>query len=65
MAAQGGHVAAAYGAGAGLAGGTPNVRIAPSGVPVPAGHGLEGQYIHDFSERLYDDGTYKPQVYGA
>lgn len=45
--------------------GNPNSRIAPAGVIVPAGHGLEGQYIPSLHEKLYDDGTYKPQVYGA
>ncbi|EFA07531.1 ADFb like protein precursor [Tribolium castaneum] len=31
---------------------------------VPAGSGLEGQWIPDINEKLYDDGSYKPHVYG-
>ena len=31
---------------------------------VPAGSGLEGQWIPDINEKLYDDGSYKPYVYG-
>lgn len=42
----------------------PNVRIAPSGLIVPAGSGLEGQWIPDINEKLYDDGSFKPQIYG-
>lgn len=34
------------------------------GLIVPAGSGLEGQYIPDINEKLYDDGSYKPQIYG-
>lgn len=49
----------------GLGLGIPNSRVAPAGVIVPAGHGLEGQYIPNLHEKLYDDGTYKPYVYGA
>ncbi|EFA07533.2 ADFb like protein [Tribolium castaneum] len=29
---------------------------------VPAGSGLEGQYIPDHTEKLYDDGSYKPEL---
>ncbi|XP_044264818.1 uncharacterized protein LOC123011451 [Tribolium madens] len=31
---------------------------------VPAGSGLEGQWIPDVNEKLHDDGSYKPHVYG-
>ncbi|KAJ3649037.1 hypothetical protein Zmor_020799 [Zophobas morio] len=31
---------------------------------VPAGSGLEGQWIPDITEKFYDDGSYKPHVYG-
>ena len=36
--------------------------------PVVAHHGVygadfEGQYVHDYSETLYDDGSYKGEVY--
>ncbi|EFA07532.1 anti-diruetic peptide precursor [Tribolium castaneum] len=31
---------------------------------VPAGHGLEGQWIPDINEKFYDDGSYKPHIYG-
>uniref|UniRef100_Q7M478 Cuticle structural protein PCP9.2, post-ecdysial n=1 Tax=Tenebrio molitor TaxID=7067 RepID=Q7M478_TENMO len=31
---------------------------------VPAGSGLEGQWIPDINEKLYDDGSYKPHIYG-
>lgn len=38
---------------------------APGAVLVaPEGSGLEGQYIPDNLESLYDDGSYKPWVYG-
>lgn len=30
----------------------------------PQGSGLEGQYIPDNLESLYDDGSYKPWLYG-
>lgn len=30
----------------------------------PEGSGLEGQYVPDNLESLYDDGSYKPWVYG-
>lgn len=33
-------------------------------VVAPAGSGLEGQYIPDNLESLYDDGSYKPWLYG-
>ncbi|XP_045474048.1 uncharacterized protein LOC123680276 [Harmonia axyridis] len=46
-----------------------NLRVAPAGSPVgvlvPAGNGLEGQWVPDISERLHDDGSYKPEIYGA
>ncbi|KAL3287497.1 hypothetical protein HHI36_001967 [Cryptolaemus montrouzieri] len=46
-----------------------NLRVAPAGSPVgvlvPAGNGLEGQYVPDISEKLHDDGSYKPEIYGA
>ncbi|XP_030766354.1 spidroin-2-like [Sitophilus oryzae] len=29
-----------------------------------AGSGHEGQYIPDYTEKLYDDGSYKPHLYG-
>lgn len=29
----------------------------------PAGHGIEGQYIPDNLEKLYDDGSYKGEIY--
>ncbi|RZC33224.1 hypothetical protein BDFB_010874 [Asbolus verrucosus] len=28
------------------------------------GSGLEGQWIPDINEKLYDDGSYKPHIYG-
>ncbi|XP_030766351.1 uncharacterized protein LOC115890315 [Sitophilus oryzae] len=28
------------------------------------GSGIEGQYIPDLNAKLYDDGTYKPRLYG-
>ncbi|KAL3287498.1 hypothetical protein HHI36_001968 [Cryptolaemus montrouzieri] len=28
------------------------------------GSGIEGQYVPDLTEHLYDDGSYKPHVYG-
>lgn len=31
---------------------------------VPAGSGLEGQWIPDVNEKLHDDGSFKPHVYG-
>ncbi|KAG5878196.1 hypothetical protein JTB14_034028 [Gonioctena quinquepunctata] len=34
----------------------------PYAAVLPAGHGLEGQYVHDHTERLYDDGSYKPEA---
>ncbi|XP_063919535.1 isoniazid-induced protein IniB-like [Zophobas morio] len=30
---------------------------------VPAGSGLEGQWIPDVNEKLYDDGSYKPHLW--
>lgn len=35
---------------------------APVAYAVPAGSGLEGQYVPDNLERLYDDGSYKPEL---
>lgn len=29
----------------------------------PEGSGLRGQYVHDYTETLYDDGSYKPALY--
>ncbi|XP_074037665.1 uncharacterized protein [Leptinotarsa decemlineata] len=29
------------------------------GLGVAPGSGLEGQYVHDYTEQLYDDGSYK------
>ncbi|RZC32142.1 anti-diruetic peptide [Asbolus verrucosus] len=37
---------------------------APLAYAVPAGSGLEGQWIPDINEKLYDDGSYKPHIYG-
>lgn len=34
------------------------------GSPLLQGSGLEGQYIPDNLEQLYDDGSYKPWLYG-
>uniref|UniRef100_A0A6P7HBA7 Uncharacterized protein LOC114348617 n=1 Tax=Diabrotica virgifera virgifera TaxID=50390 RepID=A0A6P7HBA7_DIAVI len=34
----------------------------PYAAVLPAGHGLEGQYIPDNLEKLYDDGSYTPQL---
>ncbi|KAK9872426.1 hypothetical protein WA026_017884 [Henosepilachna vigintioctopunctata] len=46
-----------------------NLRVAPAGAPVgvlvPAGNGLEGQWVPEISEKLHDDGSYKPEIYGA
>lgn len=46
-----------------------NLRVAPAGSPVgvlvPAGSGLEGQWVPDINEKLSDDGSYKPEIYGA
>lgn len=36
---------------------------APSYYVIPPGSGLEGQYIPDYTEKLYDDGSYKPYLY--
>ncbi|KAJ8943403.1 hypothetical protein NQ314_009772 [Rhamnusium bicolor] len=33
-----------------------------AGAVVPAGHGLEGQYVPSGLERLYDDGSYRPEI---
>ncbi|CAH1101704.1 unnamed protein product [Psylliodes chrysocephalus] len=47
---------------------TPGLVSSPYAVPlsyaavVPAGHGLEGQYIPDNTEKLYDDGSYRPEA---
>lgn len=49
-----------YGAGAPIIGGASSLLLAPQG----SGLGLEGQYIPDNTERLYDDGSFKPWVYG-
>ncbi|KAL3287499.1 hypothetical protein HHI36_001969 [Cryptolaemus montrouzieri] len=35
---------------------------AAGAVVVPRGSGLEGQYIPDNLEKLYDDGSYKPEL---
>lgn len=38
--------------------------ITASGYPLFApGSGLEGQYVHDYTEKLYDDGSYKGEIY--
>ncbi|XP_044264813.1 collagen alpha-1(X) chain-like [Tribolium madens] len=31
---------------------------------IAPGSGLEGQWIPDINEKLYDDGSYKPHIYG-
>ncbi|MDN4163621.1 hypothetical protein, partial [Nocardioides abyssi] len=72
--AHGGIVAPGiYGAGLGAAGAiiapaTAGAVVAPGlgllGHGLLAGSGIEGQYVHDHSELLYDDGSYKPYLYG-
>lgn len=43
----------------------PLAYAAPAPVLVaPEGSGLEGQYVPDNLESLYDDGSYKPWLYG-
>lgn len=38
--------------------------LTASGYPLlAAGSGLEGQYIPDYTEKLYDDGSYKGEIY--
>lgn len=38
--------------------------LTASGYPLLApGSGLEGQYVHDYTEKLYDDGSYKGEIY--
>lgn len=38
--------------------------LTASGYPLYApGSGLEGQYVHDYTEKLYDDGSYKGEIY--
>ncbi|KAJ8963230.1 hypothetical protein NQ318_018696 [Aromia moschata] len=36
--------------------------LAAHSLVVPAGHGLEGQYVPSGLEKLYDDGSYKPEL---
>ncbi|KAJ8943405.1 hypothetical protein NQ314_009774 [Rhamnusium bicolor] len=41
-----------------------SLPVAPvAQVVVPSGYGLEGEYVHDTAESLYDDGSYKPYAY--
>lgn len=43
----------------------PSLLAAPflgATIAVPAGSGLEGQYINDNTEKLYDDGSYRPEL---
>lgn len=43
----------------------PAIAAAPlARILAPAGSGLEGQWIPDINEKLYDDGSYKPHIYG-
>ncbi|XP_017774356.1 PREDICTED: uncharacterized protein LOC108561079 [Nicrophorus vespilloides] len=38
--------------------------VLPNGYPLLApGSGLEGQYVQDINEKLYDDGSYKGEIY--
>ncbi|KAF7267688.1 uncharacterized protein LOC143201786 [Rhynchophorus ferrugineus] len=46
-----------------LAGGLYGPGLYGAGLLGP-GSGLEGQYIPDYTEHLYDDGSYKPYLYG-
>ncbi|KAJ8963228.1 hypothetical protein NQ318_018694 [Aromia moschata] len=40
------------------------LAAAPLVAPVlPLAHELEGQYVHDNTEALFDDGSYKPHLY--
>lgn len=52
------------GLGLGHAGIVGPAGILSHGLLVPAGSGLEGQWIPDINEHLYDDGSYKPYIYG-
>lgn len=64
MVAPGTYVARAAVAPAYAAYAAPAAYAAGPVVVAPAGSGLEGQYIPDNLESLYDDGSYKPWVYG-
>lgn len=38
--------------------------LGPYGAYGYLGHGYEGQWIPEYSEKFYDDGSYKPWLYG-
>ena len=59
---HGGVVSAAVAPGY-VAAGVPAVVGVHAGAFLAPGSGHEGQYVHDYTEHLYDDGSYKGDYY--